>query len=153
MQAARHTHTHTHMVFLYPSECSKQNSKAIWTRFRKWGILYKEGCLWKKKTRHGRMWCTHLQHKMSNKSWKDMHWDLGPVLGAIMSWVAQSQVHAEFLRTKLMEFLLFCFFFSFGEVGAQGETRRRHVNPLWLGNKAADKGRWGWQPLEETIIL
>lgn len=40
-----------------------------------------------------------------------MHRDLGHVLGAIMACVPQSQVHAVFLRTKLMEFLLLCFFF------------------------------------------
>ena len=75
-----------------------------------------------------------------------MHVDRGPVPGAIMPCVAQSQVHTELLRTKLIEFLLLCLF-SFAGVGARGETRRRHVNPLWSGNKAADKGRWGWQRL------
>lgn len=66
-------------------------------------------------------------------------WGYGTSSGAIMSRIAQSQVHAELSRTKLMEFLLLCL--CCVEVRAQGETRRMHVNLLWLGNKAADKGR------------
>lgn len=67
-----------------------------------------------------------------------MHGDLGPVLGAIMSCIAQSQVHAEFLRTKLMEFLLLCFFFPLEKSG-HGEKQEEG---MWI--------LFGWETKRQT---
>lgn len=95
-------HAHTHVYSLPLSHCQ---SVAIWARFKKWGVLYDT-----EETHPKR--CDALAHciRCKNKSCRGMLEDLRPVAGAIMSCVAQSQVHTELLRTKLMEFLPLCLF-------------------------------------------
>lgn len=73
------------------------------------------------------------------------------MLNSITTYVAQSQVYADFERTTLMESLHLWLLLARSQ--GMGENKKEGCEScLARKQKQQTKGRWGWQSLENTVL-
>lgn len=133
-----HTLSHTYVLFSFILQCNNRS------QIQKSAGFYRKQSVCTKQKRKDIEGCDELTYSVRGKikavekcigNWGQFSGPLCHVQHTVTSsrWVFENKANG--IPASLL------FFFSFGEVRARGETRRRHVNPLWLRNKAADKGK------------